>query len=186
MRLESGRTADEIDIIIESERWAAALPEVERTVARAAAAAFARATPGAGVNACALLLSDDAQLRELNRRFRGLDKPTNVLSFPAGPAGGDPQLPPASGPGQPLAWGDVAIAFETTAGEARGQGKSLADHLSHLVVHGLLHLFGYDHEAAEEAEAMEAMEREILSDIGIDDPYEIADAPAPRTEGTSR
>lgn len=181
MRLQRGRAADEIDILIEAEDWHRRLPGVEGVVERAAAAAFAAGLPAgapAGDSLTAILLGDDAALRALNRQFRGLDKPTNVLSFPA--AG---EAPPA---GVPLSWGDVAIALETAAREAGEQGKSLADHLSHLVVHGLLHLFGYDHEAADEAEAMEAMEREILEGIGIGDPYAASPDGTPAAEAAGR
>lgn len=171
MRLQRGRAADEIDIIVEAEDWRTSLPEVERVVERAAGAAFARATRGGGDSLCAILLSDDAELRALNRQFRGQDKPTNVLSFPGAVDDDAGVAEPVFDGERPLPWGDVAIAFETTAREAAEQGKSLADHLSHLVVHGLLHLFGYDHEAADEAETMEAMEREILAGIGVADPY---------------
>ncbi len=170
MRLQRGRAADDIDIIIDSAAWSGALPGVERLVEQAAGAAFRHATGDGADSSCAILLGDDAALQALNRQFRGLDKPTNVLSFPADAA---PPLPAEAGP---RSWGDVAIAFETARREAAEQGKSLADHLAHLVVHGLLHLLGHDHEVEAEAEAMEALEREILQSIGIADPY-AGDAP---------
>ncbi|WP_294533790.1 rRNA maturation RNase YbeY [uncultured Rhodoblastus sp.] len=107
-----------------------------------------------------LLFCDDAAIRELNRRFRGQDKPTNVLSFP----GPDP-IETAT------FLGDIAIARETVAREALEQGRSLEQHCRHMIVHGFLHLLGYDHEAEEEAEAMEAMEIRILRKLGVDDPY---------------
>ncbi|HKY94605.1 MAG TPA: rRNA maturation RNase YbeY [Kiloniellales bacterium] len=164
-----------VDILIEAPAWLRALPEAERVVERAARATFAIATlPDDGAWECAVLLADDSRLQELNRRFRGQDKPTNVLSFPADPREPDyaneVQMEPAED--QPLPYGDVAIAYGTTAAEAAEQGKTLADHLSHLVVHGLLHLIGHDHETAAEAERMEALERQILWEIGIADPYE--------------
>ena len=112
-----------------------------------------------------LLLTDDDTVRDLNARFRGKDHATNVLSFPAAP---QPGLP---GP-QPL--GDLALAFGVCAAEAAAQGKTLADHLRHLVVHGVLHLLGHDHEDDAEAEAMEALEREILAGLGVADPYRSA------------
>jgi probable rRNA maturation factor len=168
-----------IDILIEAPQWLAALPEAERVTRRAAEATFALATlPDDGASECALLLADDARLRELNRRFRGQDKATNVLAFPAEPKDNDyashPTVIPAEG--QLLQWGDVAIAYGTTAREAAEQGKSLADHLSHLVVHGLLHLIGHDHLEAAAAERMEALERSILWEIGVADPYELPEA----------
>lgn len=107
-----------------------------------------------------LLFCDDAAIRALNRQFRGQDKPTNVLSFP-GPE-----------PVESAAFlGDIAVAFETVAREALEQGKSLEQHCRHMIVHGFLHLLGYDHEDDEEAEAMEAMEIRILRRLGVDDPY---------------
>jgi len=163
-----------VDILVEAPEWLDALPAAERVVERAAAATFAMATrPDDHAWECAILLADDARLRELNRSFRGRDKATNVLAFPANRNDGDysseVQVVPAEE--QPLQWGDVAIAYGTTAAEAAEQGKSLADHLSHLVVHGLLHLVGHDHETPEEAETMEALERRILWEIGVADPY---------------
>lgn len=107
-----------------------------------------------------LLFCDDARIRELNRRFRGQDKPTNVLSFPGPDPIEDAQF-----------LGDIAIALETAAREAAEQGKTLQQHCRHLIVHGFLHLLGYDHEDDEEAEAMEALEIRVLRRMGVDDPY---------------
>ncbi len=108
--------------------------------------------------ALTVLLSDDAQLKTLNRDFRGKDKPTNVLSFPA-PANAEAYL------------GDVALAYETTRDEARAGGKRLADHATHLVVHGVLHLLGFDHETERQAREMEPLETRILAGLGVADPY---------------
>lgn len=102
------------------------------------------------------MLTDDDEVRQLNARWRGQDKPTNVLSFPAGDA---------------VLLGDVVLAFETVEREAAAQGKRFGDHLSHLVVHGALHLIGYDHVKAGDAAAMEALERRVLAGLGIADPY---------------
>jgi probable rRNA maturation factor len=107
-----------------------------------------------------LLFCDDAAIRELNRQFRGQDKPTNVLSFP-----GPDSLETS------VFLGDIAIAFDTVAREALEQRKPLEQHCRHMIVHGFLHLLGYDHEDDEEAEAMEAMEIRILQRLGVDDPY---------------
>ena len=107
-----------------------------------------------------VLLCDDAKIRDLNKLWRGIDQPTNVLSFPADDVAEEFSL-----------FGDLAIAFETTAREAQEEGKTLEAHLSHLVVHGFLHLLGHDHEEDEEAEEMEAAERRILSALGLEDPY---------------
>jgi probable rRNA maturation factor len=163
-----------VDVLVEAPAWLEALPAAERVVERAARATFDIATlPDDRDRECAILLADDARLRELNRGFRGQDKPTNVLAFPADRHDGDyrseVQIVPADD--EPLPWGDVAIAYGVTSREAAEQGKTLADHLSHLVVHGLLHLIGHDHEADEEALRMEALERRILWEIGVADPY---------------
>jgi probable rRNA maturation factor len=110
-------------------------------------------------------LTDDAAIRLLNRDWRGMDKPTNVLSFPQA------DLPEGVDAPQPL--GDVIIALETLQAEAAAEGKAPAHHLAHLVVHGTLHLMGYDHLEDDEAEEMEALERRILAGLGIDDPYRL-------------
>ncbi|MBM3561229.1 MAG: rRNA maturation RNase YbeY, partial [Alphaproteobacteria bacterium] len=109
---------------------------------------------------------DDAELRALNRNWRGRDKPTNVLSFPAGDDGET-----AAAQARALWLGDVVIAAETVQAEASDAGMTIADHLAHLVVHGVLHLLGHDHELAAEATRMEALERAILARLGIADPY---------------
>ena len=109
----------------------------------------------------AVALIDDRAMRKLNRTYRGKDKPTNVLSFPAGEAG----------EGKTRALGDIAIALGTVKREARAQGKALGDHVTHLMVHAVLHLLGYDHESDPDAEHMEALERKALAALGIADPY---------------
>ena len=110
-----------------------------------------------------LVFTNDADIREINAKWRHIDKPTNVLSFPAF------ALQPGQEPGEVL--GDIVIARETVEREAAEEDKSFDDHLSHLVVHGLLHLMGYDHQNDEEAEQMETLERKILASLGISDPY---------------
>ena len=143
-----------IDIVEEdADGWAVAGPDLTGLVERAATAALGRVT-----GEVVVLLTDDAGVQDLNARFRGKDKPTNVLSFPA-----------AEGAGALL--GDIALASGVCRAEAAAQGKSLTDHLSHLVVHGVLHLLGRDHEDNDEAEAMEAEERSILASLGVADPY---------------
>jgi probable rRNA maturation factor len=149
--------ADNIDVIVESAQWDA-LPDAA-AVARNAIAQALAALDGRADAELAVLLTDDAAVRRLNATWRGLDQPTNVLSFPAAAAPDSPHL------------GDVAIAFETTAREARDEGKPLADHLAHLAVHGFLHLVGYDHESDAEAETMEQLERDILARLNVPDPY---------------
>ena len=110
------------------------------------------------------MLGDDGLVRRLNRDFRGKDRPTNVLSFAL--TEGEPA--PDTGP---VMLGDVVLAFDTVAREAREQSKSERDHALHLVVHGVLHLMGYDHGSEAEARVMERMETRVLADLGIADPY---------------
>ncbi len=145
-----------IEVEVEDAAWTAAVEDVETVVERAAAAALAD-HPGGIV----VLLSDDEAVRDLNARFRDRDRPTNVLSFPAAPMPGV----------DPVPLGDIVLGYGVCAGEAEAQGKRLADHLTHLVVHGVLHLLGRDHEIEAEAEAMEAEERAILARLGVSDPY---------------
>ena len=143
-----------VDVEIEEEAWARALPSVA-DIARAAALAALPAGPDSNL---VILLAGDAEVSALNDQFRGKPTPTNVLSFPA-----------AANPEGHL--GDLALAFGVCDGEARAQGKPLADHLRHLVVHGVLHLLGYDHQEQAEGDAMEALERDILAGLGVPDPY---------------
>ena len=142
-----------IEIEVEANDWTVALADVEAVVERAAGAAL-----GAVEGDIVVLLTDDAAVRDLNARFRDRDRPTNVLSFPA-PESAAPHL------------GDIVLAYGVCAAEAETQGKTLADHLSHLVVHGVLHLLGRDHVDDAEAEEMEAEERDVLARIGVADPY---------------
>ncbi|NNM74405.1 rRNA maturation RNase YbeY [Enterovirga aerilata] len=151
-----------LDVEIEAEAWSA-ITGVEWLATRAAQAALAAARLGEDEDLEAtLLLTDDASVRELNRQWRGQDKPTNVLSFPA---------EMASPPGEPRHLGDIALAYETVAREAEAEGKPLPNHMAHLVVHGLLHLLGHDHETDPEAERMERAEVLALEALGIPDPY---------------
>jgi probable rRNA maturation factor len=148
-----------IDIVVESASWNA---DAEATARRALAETAIAIGADLRNHTLVLLLADDAAIRKLNAQWRGIDKPTNVLSFPA-PKGAMPDGT------KPL--GDIAIAFETTAREAEGEGKPFADHLSHLAVHGFLHLLGYDHERDSDAETMEQLERVILARLGVPAPY---------------
>jgi len=153
-----------IDIAESAAQWRRALPDVAALVERATRAALAEAEASEGEVEVSIVLADDATVHALNQRWRGRDAPTNVLSFASGE--------------RPLL-GDVVLAYETVAREAAEQDKSLADHLAHLVTHGVLHLLGFDHEAPHEAEAMEALERRALAGIGVADPYRDED----RTHG---
>jgi len=152
--------------------WRAVAPAVTSLARKAAHAALTAALPPGPRAELALALGDDALLRRLNRDYRGRDKPTNVLSFPYVAT---PGVPAQSG----RFLGDVAIARETLLAEAIAEGKPAAHHLSHLIVHGILHLLGYDHERAAEARQMEALERKVLAGLGIPDPYRVR-AAAPR------
>jgi len=145
-----------IEIEVEAADWTDALPDAEELALAAADATLA--SEGAVGEGVSLLLTGDQAVRDLNRRFRRQDKPTNVLSFPA------PQNPERF-------LGDVALAYGVCAREAAEQGKPLAHHLQHLVAHGVLHLLGYDHETDAQADEMEGLERAVLAGLGIPDPY---------------
>ena len=141
-------------------------PDADAVIQRAIAAAAEQIDDDVGEAELAVMLTDDPGIRTLNSNWRGIDKPTNVLSFPA--------LQPESEwkPGDaPRMLGDIAIAYETTKREADAEGKPFEHHLSHLAVHGFLHLIGYDHENDADAEEMESLETEILEQLGIPDPY---------------
>lgn len=159
-----------IEVAVACADWRRACPHAETLSETAARLAFGHAAPVAGLPdadrvVIGVTLSDDAEQRRLNREYRGKDAPTNVLAF----AAADPrENVPA---GAPLLLGDVVLALETVAREAAEQDKALPDHLRHLVVHGVLHLLGYDHQIAAEAEAMERRETEILAELGVPAPY---------------
>jgi probable rRNA maturation factor len=167
--LEDPEPALTVDILIESEAWRM-LPEAEDIVRRAIAFAATCPHPVLHRNAeLSVLLCDDKTIARLNAQWRGQQKPTNVLSFPALPLQG-------AVPDERIPLGDIAIAYETLTREAEESRKTVSDHLSHLVVHGFLHLLGYDHHMDDEAEQMERLERDILARIGVADPYAACDA----------
>ena len=149
-----------IEVEIEDGAWTSALPDAVAVAERAGLAALDQIAPAddADEPGVVVLLTSDEAMAELSQRFRGKAGPTNVLSFPA-----------SANPENHL--GDLALAHGVCAREADEQGKTLDQHLSHLVVHGVLHLLGYDHETDGEAEAMEALERSILESLGVPDPY---------------
>jgi probable rRNA maturation factor len=157
--LEHGCATPDVEVEIETDAWSDACPGADDIVRRAARAALGDRRDGV----LTVLLTDDDAVRELNARFRAIDAPTNVLAFPAA-------RPPGGAPPE-TCLGDVALAFGVCEREARAQGKSLADHLCHLVIHGALHLLGYDHQDDDQATAMEALERELLGRLGVSDPY---------------
>lgn len=199
--------ADRVEILIsiEEPRWEERIGDIDELCQRAAHAALAAAIAlepsllPAGPAEMSLVLADDDTVHELNRTYRGKDKPTNVLSFAlhadgeGGSAGDDDDFADdgyehdpdgeddaeagedddflSPGPAVPVLLGDVILAFETVEREAREQNKAFADHLTHLVTHGVLHLLGYDHIEDAEAEQMERLETQILSGFGIADPY---------------
>jgi len=141
-------------------------PEADAVIQRAIAAAADAVDTDVADAELAVMLTDDSGIRTLNCNWRGIDKPTNVLSFPALQPSG------AQKPGDaPRMLGDIAIAYETMRREADEEQKPFDHHLSHLAVHGFLHLIGYDHENDDDAEAMESLETEILAQLGIPAPY---------------
>lgn len=151
-----------IDLAVTCTRWRRAVPGVEGVARAAARAALTRGGGKIGAAELSLVLADDATVASLNQRWRGRAGPTNVLAFANG------AQPAAMAP---LLLGDVVLAFETVTREAKEQDKTVADHLRHLVIHGVLHLLGYDHDAAGPARRMEALETRILATLGVADPY---------------
>ena len=159
-----------IDVLVDSDRWkvpgkglAKDLTQTRALVRRAITQAAA--TVSTAGTELAIVLSDDSAVRQLNRLWRGVDAATNVLSFPS------KQKNVAKAEDEPPHLGDIVLAYETIAREARDEGKPFAHHLAHLVVHGFLHLLGYDHEKNADAQTMEQTERDILHRLRIPDPY---------------
>nr|WP_295461559.1 rRNA maturation RNase YbeY [Mesorhizobium sp.] len=156
----------DIDISVEAGDWPPEA-ELEALVGRAATALLAELGIVGSPSELSVLFTDDAQIRALNAQWRDKDKATNVLSFPAFPVAPGNELPPMLG--------DIVLAAETVRAESVLESKSFDHHLTHLVVHGLLHLLGYDHETDDDAEEMEALERRILARLAIADPYAVTD-----------
>ncbi len=146
-----------IDIQRQSPLWKAQ-PLAEQTVRAAIAAAHATVSTADGE--LSILLTDDSTVRDLNREWRGIDKPTNVLSFPGAKVNGGARI-----------LGDIVIAYETLARECDDEDRIFLHHLAHLTVHGFLHLVGYDHQTDAQAEAMEALESKIMMRLKMPDPY---------------
>jgi probable rRNA maturation factor len=156
-----------IEVDIRCPDWLTALPESEALCRRAAGAVWT-ASDLHGEVEVSLVLADDDLIQGLNRAYRDKDAPTDVLSFAAGETG--PVFH-----GMPRLLGDVVVAYGAAAGDAEQDGIGLGNHLSHLIVHGMLHLLGHDHETDFEAERMERLETDILSTLDIADPYAALD-----------
>jgi probable rRNA maturation factor len=170
-----------IDVALTCSAWTRVCPAAEGLIRGAAEIALARGASALGLAwreeaELGIILTDAGEQQRLNRDYRGSDEPTNVLAFPVWQP--EMSLPPAA----PVLLGDVVLALETVAQEASEQNKPFVDHLRHLVVHGVLHILGYDHLMEAEAETMEALERSILAELGVPDPYRdtilSAEAPA--------
>lgn len=159
-----------IEVALACIGWTRLCPAAESLARDAAELALTRGTATLGLTwqgpvELGIVLADATEQRRLNRDYRGHDAPTNVLAFPAWERGA--RLPA----GAPVLLGDVVLALETLVQEAAVQNKPLADHLRHLTVHGVLHLLGFDHQTRAEAASMEALERSILAELGVPDPY---------------
>jgi probable rRNA maturation factor len=152
-----------IEVTVSCDAWFDDCPDAATIAACAAHEALVDSAGGERL-IIDITLADDAEQRRLNRTYRGRDMPTNVLAFPQG-------MPDSSRPDAPVLLGDIVLALETVRREAAEQHKPLANHLRHLVVHGVLHLLGFDHEEAKQAAAMEAREIKILVGLGVPDPY---------------
>lgn len=167
------------DTIFEDDRWqAVGLAEMAERAAQATLAHLGIA----GDFEIAVMGCDDARIATLNADFRGKPQPTNVLSWPsedlaAEESGGAPFLPEPEEEDEPHHLGDLALAFETFEREAAEQGKPMGDHVTHLIVHGVLHLLGYDHIRDADATLMERLEVEILGNLGLSDPYREIEGP---------
>ncbi len=161
-----------VDLSVESGDWQALDPDPEAFLRRALDAAAAVLDPALpGPVEVSLLLTDDAAVQVLNRDHRGRDAPTNVLSFPL-------EAPGKGGAASTAMIGDIVLAAEAVARVTTEQGKTIADHVCHLLIHGMLHLLGHDHMEDDEAEEMERLEKAALARLGIADPYRADDMPA--------
>jgi probable rRNA maturation factor len=163
-----------VETVIEDPRWAAfGLEALAESAGRATLETLGLPAEGFSIS---LMGCDDARIAVLNADFRGKPSPTNVLSWPseergAAFVGEAPDLPDPGDPDDPEPLGDIAIALETCTREAEAQSKAMADHVTHLIVHAVLHLLGYDHVEDEDAALMEGLEVQILASLGVSDPY---------------
>jgi len=162
----------DVDVLVSDEMWARHCADPAALCRRTARAGFETALAdgvelsGSRVEV-SIVLSDDDRVHALNRDYRGIDRATNVLSFTALEGENGSHLPADA----PMLLGDIIVAFETVSGEAKQESKTLEAHLAHMVVHGMLHLMGYDHETDSDADEMETMEIKVLADLGVADPY---------------
>jgi probable rRNA maturation factor len=157
---------DQVEVVVAaSELWARQPGADAAAVGMIKAAAYLLGGDPAARGEVDVVLTDDESIRQLNRDWRGIDKPTNVLSFPS--------AKPSAAGGGPALLGDILIAYETTAREAEAEGKTFMHHFAHLVVHGFLHLLGYDHDSDHAAEEMERLEADILATLDIPNPYAV-------------
>ena len=164
-----------LEVAVVANGWCKAVTAPEEVAKRAARAAYSAGSLDLGRSCeAAVVLTDDDRVRLLNRDYRNKDRATNVLSFPAFDADDMARLPVDA----PLFLGDIFIALETATAEARLEAKTTTDHLSHLVVHGMLHLLGHDHETDDEATIMERLEADALAKLGVPDPYVLANEAA--------
>ncbi len=161
-----------VDVEVVDGAWLSDLPGADDVVERACTRALQVACSGEAVTVT-VVMADDRMLADLNGRWRHIDRPTDVLSFPSDDRSPGTRLRPPAGspPGSDIALGDIVIARETVVDDASRRATALTDHLSHIAVHGTLHLLGYDHETDADAGVMEAMERAVLETLGISDPY---------------
>jgi probable rRNA maturation factor len=165
-----------IHLDVASAKWKRAFPGMNKKIEQAAACAFLNARkPAALQRRCftlSIILTDDSNIKTLNKNYRGKNKPTNVLSFPQMNLKNFRRasldiFPPKS----EIPLGDIVLAFQTIHRESKKQKKTLESHVIHLIVHGTLHLLGYDHQTAKEADSMEKLECDILDSLGYPDPY---------------
>ncbi|MCX8101367.1 MAG: rRNA maturation RNase YbeY [Geminicoccaceae bacterium] len=174
--MDSDSRPHQTEVTVADAAWHAIVDEPETICRRAVAATLELLGPRDRALEVSVLLADDAAIRALNRTWRGKDAPTDVLSFPAGP-------PPAGLPaGSSWPLGDIVVASGVCGREAEAAGRPVAAHLTHLIVHGTLHLLGHDHEIAAEAEAMEALERQIMAALGLPAPYGGSEAESAATQ----
>jgi probable rRNA maturation factor len=167
LQLESASGILHIDVTVDCSHWDVALPDAVKQAKDACEAAFRNAGAYIGCQAAevSVVLANDVLVKSLNCEYRNSDEPTNVLSFPTA-------IKETPHVDIPILLGDIIVAYETIVNEANIEGKSLRDHFYHLIVHGMLHLLGFDHQVSADADIMEAIEVDVLQKINIENPYE--------------